>query len=181
MATKQVSKNGGNKKAAPPVPTHEEWPFAPFMDLRKRMDQLFDDYMRGWPRFPSLARDVWEAEPFAGMRHGVLDVRFDISEGDAGLDVSAELPGMVEKDIEVTLSDGVLTIKGEKKAETEEKKKDFHLTERRYGSFTRSFRVPGTVDQDKIKATFDKGVLHIALPKHPESKAKKKKISVSKK
>ncbi len=181
MATKQVSKSTGNKKAPPPAPTAEEWPFAPFMDLRKRMDQLFDDYMRGWPRFPPLARDLWEAEPFAGMRHGMLDVRFDISESDAALDVSAELPGMEEKDIEVTLSDGVLTIKGEKKAETEEKKKDFHLTERRYGSFSRSFRVPGTVNQDKIKATFEKGVLHLSMPKLPEAKSKKKKIAISKK
>ena len=181
MATKQVSKGSGNKKAPPPAPTHEDWPFAPFMDLRKRMDQLFEDYMRGWPRFPSLGRDLWEAEPFAGMRHGVLDVRFDISESDDALEVTAELPGMEEKEIDVTLSDGVLTIKGEKKAETEEKKKDYHLTERRYGSFSRSFRVPGTVDQDKIKATFEKGILHLSLPKYPESKAKKKKIAVSKK
>ena len=77
------------------------------------------------------------------------------------------------------MSDGVLTIKGEKKVEREEKKKDYFLTERQYGSFRRGFRVPETVDENKIAATFERGILHVSLPKRPEAKSKQKKISVS--
>lgn len=180
---KKTKATAGAKKV--PAKKTEEFPFAPMMDLRKRMDQLFDEYMHGWPRFPSLARDLWDTsllgEPFARLRGEMVDVRFDVSESDQALEITAELPGMDEKDVEVTLSDGLLSIKGEKKSETEEKKKDFHVSERRYGSFTRSLRVPDSVDQDKISAAFDKGVLHLTMPKRAEAKARKKKIAVTKK
>ena len=102
----------------------------------------------------------------------------DVAEKDHAYEITAELPGLDEKDIEVKQSDGMLTIKGEKKEETEEKKKDFYLAERRYGSFERSFRVPESVNTDKIDATFKKGVLTVVLPKKPESQSKEQKISV---
>ncbi|MCG8353979.1 MAG: Hsp20/alpha crystallin family protein [Kiloniellales bacterium] len=182
MANKQV------EKASAKAPAHgaADWPFAPMMDLRKRMDDLFEGYMRGWPRFPSQSRDLWDRDLFgkmpAGPMHDMIDVRFDVSESDDAIEITAELPGMDETDVELTMADGVLTIKGEKKAESEEKKKkDFYLSERHYGAFSRSFRVPDTVNAEAIKATYDKGVLHLSLPKHAEAKAKEKKIAISKK
>ena len=86
----------------------------------------------------------------------------DVRETNTDLAVEAELPGMDEKDVSVTLSNGVLTLKGEKKSEREEKKEDYHLMERSYGSFQRSFRLGDTIDPDKVTAAFDKGVLKVS-------------------
>ena len=94
-------------------------------------------------------------------------------------EVTAELPGMDEKNVEVKLANGVLTIKGEKKEEGE-KQKDYHLSERRYGSFQRSFTVPDGVDAEKIEATFKNGVLMVSLPKTPEAQKKEKQIAIKK-
>ena len=80
----------------------------------------------------------------------------------------------------MSLTDSVLCVKGEKKTESEEKRKDYFCKERRSGSFIRSFRVPDSVDQEKIKARFDKGVLEITLPKRPEAKLEPKKIAITK-
>ena len=107
-------------------------------------------------------------------------MKFDVSETDDAVEMTAELPGIDEKDIDLTLSDGVLTIKGEKKSEKETKERDYYLSERRYGSFARSMRVPDSVDQDNLKASFDKGVLRVVMPKRAEAKAKKKKIAIGK-
>lgn len=166
-------------KAAPAAP--REAVKHPLITLREQMDRLFDDFMGDW-RLPSPARELWDFETFPATlwRRGVVDVRFDVSESDQSVELTAELPGIDEKDIEVILSDGMLTVKGEKKAETETKERDYYLSERRYGSFTRSMRLPDTVDEDKIKASFDKGVLKVTMPKRPEAKAKKKKIAISK-
>jgi len=86
---------------------------------------------------------------------------------------------MDEKNVEVLFSDGVLTIKGEKQEEKEEKKKDYYMSERRYGSFRRSFEVPEGVDAEKIEASFKNGVLSVTLPKSPEAQKKEKKIPVT--
>jgi HSP20 family protein len=106
--------------------------------------------------------------------------RVDVSETDTELKIEAELPGIDEKDVEVVLSDGRLTIKGEKKQEKEEKKKDYHLLERSYGSFARSIALPFEADPDQVKASFAKGVLTVTVPKPPEVKAKEKKIAIGK-
>src|ERR1700730_15274827 len=90
------------------------------------------------------------------------------------------LPGMDESNIDVKFSDGTLTIKGEKKDEREEKQKDYYLSERRYGSFQRSFGVPDGVDADKIEAHFKNGVLTVTLPKRPEAQKSEKKIAIKK-
>lgn len=119
------------------------------------------------------------AWPFSQAGDGLVDVKVEVSETDKDLRIDAELPGIEEKDVEVTLSDDVLTIKGEKKVEREEAEKDYRLSERRYGSFTRTFRVPESVDAEKITARFEKGVLKIDLPKRPGTKAAKRKIDVS--
>jgi len=87
--------------------------------------------------------------------------------------ISAELPGIDIKDVDITLSDGLLTVKGEKKHEKEDKGEDYHRIERRYGSFNRSFRIPGKVDTDKVDANYKNGILKLTLPKAEESKTKK--------
>ena len=102
----------------------------------------------------------------------------DVRETDTDLVVEAELPGMDEKDVSVTLSNGVLTLNGEKKSEREEKKD--HLMERSYGSFQRSFRLGDTIDPDKVTAAFDKGALKVTLAKRPEAVKTKKPIPIGK-
>jgi HSP20 family protein len=92
--------------------------------------------------------------------------------------VTADLPGFDEKNIEVKLQNGSLCIKGERKSEKEEKKEDFHLTEREFGSFERRFTLPEGVDADKIEASLKKGVLTVSLPKKPEAQKPAKKIEV---
>ena len=102
----------------------------------------------------------------------------DVSETESKYEISVELPGVDEKDIELSISDGLLALQAEKKEEREEKKKDYHLTERSYGSGRRTVRIPEGVAMDKIKAAFSKGVLEVTLPKTKEAKAKQRKIPV---
>lgn len=140
--------------------------FEPFRSFHREMDRLLDAFSRDL-HLPRGADDTDFGMPLV-----------DVAETDEGLTVTAELPGMDEKDIEVDLTNNMLTFKGEKKAEKEEKKADFHFRERSYGSFSRSVAVPFDVDADKVKASFSKGVLTIALPRPPEAKRKTKKIAV---
>jgi HSP20 family protein len=102
----------------------------------------------------------------------------DVVETEKAYEVTADLPGMDEKNIEVKVVDGVLTIKGEKQQEKEEKKKDYYLQERSFGLYQRSFELPEGVDTDKIEASFRKGVLTVTLPKKPEAQNSTKKIEV---
>ena len=99
-------------------------------------------------------------------------------ERDSGFELTAEMPGLEEKNIEVSVANGVLTVKGHKEEDKVEKKQDFHLRERRFGSFARSVRVPETVDADKIEAAFKNGVLKVTLPKKLEARKPVKKIDV---
>jgi HSP20 family protein len=103
----------------------------------------------------------------------------NVSETDGEIEFTAELPGMDAKDIEVTLSDNILTIRGEKKSEKEEKEKDYHLVERSFGSFSRSFELPGGAAPSAIKATMDKGVLTVKFPKPAQPEAKKIEIKAA--
>jgi HSP20 family protein len=91
----------------------------------------------------------------------------------------ADLPGLTEKDIEVTVEDGALTIRGERKAETEEKKEDYYYSERTYGVFARTLPLPTGVEADRVKATFKSGVLEVHLPKAKEAKGKKIEIKAA--
>lgn len=154
-------------------------PWRPFESLRREIDRLFDDFDRGSWRFP-FRRTAFDIEPFWRRETNGWDVApaVDIVEKDNAYEVTAELPGMDEKNIELKVVDGSLQIKGEKKEEKEEKKKDYYLHERRFGSFERSFAVPDDVDPDKIEATFKKGVLTIIMPKKPEARKPEKKIEV---
>ncbi len=138
----------------------------PFTAMRREMDRLFEEMTKSF----SLAR------PAFGM--GVMAPRVDMRETDTAIEIQAELPGVTEKDIEVQLADGVLTLKGEKKQEREEKEKGYYLMERAYGSFLRQIPIPVEVEEDKVEAKFDKGVLTITLPKKPEAQTKAKKIEI---
>jgi HSP20 family protein len=104
--------------------------------------------------------------------------RIDVAETDSAIEITAELPGIDEKEVDVVLRDDVLTIKGEKKSEREEKKKDYHLVERSFGSFARTIRLPFDADSEAVKASFAKGVLKVSIAKPAEVKQKTVKIPV---
>lgn len=148
----------------------------PIASLRQEMDRLFDSFMSGWPGFGRWT-DTAPSMSFPQPRFA-LSPDVDFSETDGAYKISAELPGLDEKDIELTLTNNVLTLKGEKKEEREEKDKGYYLNERSYGAFQRSFRLPNDADTAKIDTTFSKGVLTVNLPKSAEAKAKTRKIEV---
>ena len=146
--------------------------------FRSEIDRLFDRFDSGF-QLPSIRRMLdlepsWSPEVSFGFNVPAVDV----SEDDKAYKLSAELPGLDEKNIEVTVSGDRLVLKGEKRQEKEEKKQNFYLSERSYGSFQRSFRLPDGVDQDKIAASFAKGVLTVTLPKTAEAQKQQKKIEV---
>jgi HSP20 family protein len=145
----------------------------PFSALRAEMDSLFDSFMGGLPAFSGMFG-------ISGGRSFTLIPHVDVKETNKEIVVEAELPGINEKDISLALQDGVLTIRGEKKHEHDEEKENFRMMERRYGSFQRSLRLPDTVDQDKVEASFDNGVLKIKVPKRPEAIGKQRTIPITK-
>jgi HSP20 family protein len=141
--------------------------------MRAEMDRVFDSFLgpNFFSRWPSASR----AEPFGGSAPNV-----DVRENDKEFVFEVELPGIDEKDVQVTVRDGMLSLKGEKKSEQDEKKDTYHLVERSYGSFERSFRLPDSADQEKIAANFNKGVLRIVVPKRAEAVKAEKKIPIGK-
>lgn len=165
---------GTENKTVKPQARLQAW--HPFESLRREVDRLFDEFDGGaWPspfrrsNFEALWRlgPAWPGAPAT-----------DITNTDKAYEITAELPGMDEKDIEVKVASGVMSIKGQKKEATEEKNKDYYLQERRFGSFERSFRLPEGVDSDKIVASSKKGVLTVTLPKTPEAQKAEKRIEV---
>jgi HSP20 family protein len=137
-----------------------------FSNLQREIDRVFQDFGRtGVPALGEFGRNA-------------MAMKVNVAEHDGALEVTAEMPGCAPEDIDVQLKDGVLTIKGEKKVEKDETQKDYHVVERSYGIFERSFSLPSEVDGTKVDATFDKGVLKVTLPKLPEAKSKVQKISV---
>lgn len=151
--------------------------WAPFQSLHHEIDRVFDAFDGGFWRTP-FRRSLFDYRPLERFEFAAAAPAVDVAEKDDAYEVTAELPGLDEKDIEVKLSNGCIVIKGEKKEEKEEKKKDFYLSERRYGAFERSFRIPEGVDTDKVSAAFQKGVLTITLAKSAEAKKQERKISV---
>ena len=149
-----------------------------WQSFRSELDRLFDRFDAGF-RVPSMRR-MFDLEPFwryeTSFDFNVPAV--DVSEDDKAYKITAELPGLDEKNIEVTLSGDRLVLKGEKHQEKEEKNKDHYLSERSYGTFQRSFRLPDGVDQGKVAATFAKGVLTVTLPKTAEVQKQQKKIEI---
>jgi HSP20 family protein len=141
----------------------------PFMTLHREMNRLFDDVFRGFDMAPfgSLSG--------VGRMAGWPSV--EVSETDKDLRISAELPGLDEKDIEVLVSDGVLTIRGEKKSEFEDYERAF--SERTYGRFERRIPLRQDVDEDKVEAAFKNGVLTITVPKTAQAAPQAKRIAIT--
>ena len=146
-------------------PFRELAPFKDFERMRREMDRLWDSFFEGGLRKRTEGAGEWLPSLY------VAETKNEIV-------VKAEVAGMDPKDIDISLSDGVLTIKGEKKQEKEEKEADYHLTERSYGSFTRLVQLPKEVQSDKISASYKDGILKITLPKSEEAKKKEIKIKV---
>jgi HSP20 family protein len=140
----------------------------PFVSLRREVDRMFDDFFNNSARGLRGTGNDWRA----------VTPTIDLAEDEKELVVTAELPGLNEKDFEVTLSGDVLTIRGEKRAEQEEKKGGATYIERRFGSFARSIRLPFEVRDEKVDARYDKGVLTIRVPKPPEVQRVTRRIAV---
>ncbi|MGI9405897.1 MAG: Hsp20/alpha crystallin family protein [Hyphomicrobiaceae bacterium] len=141
-----------------------------FQSLQHEIDRVFDEFKKGF-HLPTLTGGNGNSTPH-------FSPRVDVTETDKAIEISADLPGVDEKDIDVTVADNVLTIKGEKKTEKEDKTKDYHLIERSYGAFHRAIPLGFDVDDKKVDAKYDHGVLKITLPKPPEAAAKTRKIPV---
>jgi HSP20 family protein len=161
------------KKAGEPAFAGEAW--RPFDALRKEVDRLFENFGDDfWGRpMRSLARleRDWSKQLAAAPA-------VDVTESGNAYEITAELPGLDEKNIEVNVANGGLSIRAEKKEEKEETRKDYYVSERRYGSFERNFALPEGVDVSKIEATFKNGVLKVTLPKTAEAQQPAKKIEV---
>ncbi len=145
---------------------------ASLFSMRDQFDRLFDSMMRGWPT-------PWREAPRLDLGNFDFAPRVDTAETDTAYEITAELPGVDEKDVKIAIEDDVLSIAGEKKAEREEKKKDYVLSERSYGSFKRAFTLPGNVDVDKIAAKYEKGVLKVTVPKSKPTPAKTREIPIT--
>lgn len=158
-------------KAVGTAPRMPEWPM--LADLRREMDRLFDDFGRGW--FRDLAPPAFDTGSFG---REMLLPAVDVVEKEGAWTITAELPGLDEKAVDVSIADDVLTLKGEKTETREEDDKGTHVSERRYGSFTRAFRLPDGIDRDEIAADFAKGILTVTLPKRAVAKKEETKIEV---
>ena len=137
----------------------------PFMSLQREIDRLFDDFTRGFPTFGNGKSDLLPS--------------MDVTETDKDIEITAELPGLEEKDVQINVADNLLTIRGEKKAEKEEKDKNYRLVERSYGSFERTLELPDGVNADAIKANIAKGVLKVTVPKPAPAQAKKIEVKAA--
>ena len=150
----------------------------PFETLRWEIDRVLDEFDGGSRRWP-FGRSLFDVAPcWRSELAWPASPAVDLAETEKAYEVTAELPGLDEKGIEVKFTDGVLTIKAEKQEEKEEKKKDYYLHERSFGSFHRALQVPAGIDNDKIEASFKKGVLTVTLPKSAEAQKAEKKIAV---
>lgn len=145
-----------------PVARQKAAPITDLTSFRRQFDRLFDDF----------------ATPMLRFGAGDLMPEVDYAETDTSIVVTAELPGVDPKDVDITFSDGALAIRGEKKSEREEEKADYWLSERSFGSFERVMRIPNGVDADKVVAAFANGVLTVTLPKSPSAEAKAQKIEI---
>ena len=140
----------------------------PFLSVHREMNRLFDDVLRG-----SFGVPVQSGEQGGGM----MMPHMDVSETANEVRICAELPGVSEKDVDVSLSDDVLTIRGEKKFERKDDKENFHFVERSYGTFQRSLRLPYAINPEQVQASFENGVLTVTLPK-TERQERSRRIQV---
>jgi HSP20 family protein len=174
----EISTNPQAKSPAPSAPgaTPAERERHPLETLRRSVDRLFEDFDHGFPR-SFFTRPWLDFEGFGG-RAWLAAPAVDVIERDRDYQIIAEVPGMEQSHLDVQIANGILAIRGEKKEEKQENQKHAHLSERRFGSFERLFRIPEGVDRDKIDAHFKAGVLTVTLPKTAEAREKERKISV---
>lgn len=141
-------------------------------EMHQEMDRIFDSFFGdAFGRAP-LSTAVSSLSPMA--------LQLDIAETDKAYVVTAELPGLEEKDVDITLTDGILTLKGEKQQEEEKEGKTFHRMERRYGSFKRVLQLPGDADENAISATMKNGILQIEIGKSAKAEPASRKIEIRK-
>ena len=152
-----MAKTSKKQASVPAASFHD-----PFAAMRTELERMFD-------RFPTsgvMSPLMRNGSPLLGdAGKSIMAPQVDIKETDKAISIDAELPGLGEDDVSLDLSEGLLTLSGEKKFEKTDDKEHVHTVERSYGRFQRSFRLPDTADQAKIKAEFDKGVLHVSIPK----------------
>ncbi|HOG13322.1 MAG: Hsp20/alpha crystallin family protein [Smithellaceae bacterium] len=141
----------------------------PFYSLQRQMNSLFDDFLAGFEAAPRA---------LSAGGFGAFIPSVDVKESDKDFVIRAELPGVEEKDIEVTITGDSVTIKGEKKEEKEDKGKNYYYMERSYGSFNRVIPLAGETDANKASAGFKNGVLNICIPKIQSAKAKGTKVPI---
>ena len=145
-------------------------PFREFSTLQDRVNRLFRDSYRG------VNQDAGHDD---SLTTSSFSPAVDVYEDEHKVTLKIEVPGIDEKDIDVRVENNTLTVRGERKIEKEEKEENYRRVERQYGSFTRTFTLPTTVDSENVSATYDKGVLKIALPKKAEAKPKQIKVNVT--
>jgi HSP20 family protein len=149
--------------------------------MRDELERVFERFETGWPHWPRFS--AWSRWPSA-FRHAtgaeLVVPELDVRENAKSITIEAELPGVEEKDVSVTLANGLLTIKGEKKDQHEERDEAHYFSERSFGAFERCLRLPDTIDETKVNATFDKGVLRITAAKKPEAVKAERKIEIRK-
>ncbi len=160
-----------NEKPSKDVVASEPRAADPFSVMRAEMDRVFDRFHRGWPSF---------ADVFGTAEGADIVPTLDLKDTGDAIVIEAELPGIDEKDISVTVKDGVLTLKGEKKQSKEEKGENRYIMERSYGSFMRSVQLPGSIDDNKVEAKYDKGLLTITAGKRPDAVTAEKRIEIRK-
>jgi HSP20 family protein len=137
--------------------------YRPFEEMHKVMDKFFEEFPKIWP---------------ATISNEMFTPAVDISETDKSYEFEIELPGMKREDVQIEVSDGILTVSGEKREEKKEDKKGYRKIERSYGKFERSFSLPADVDDKNISAKFENGLLNISIQKSPEAKSAKRKIEI---
>lgn len=173
MSKKHTDIEVKRDKTETPPARAEGW--GPLMSLRDDIDRLFDDFGAGMWRWP-LSRRAADALP--AMRDWQRMPAMEVVECDGEYRLTAELPGMAPADIDVKVTDGNITIRGEKTEERKDEKDNYLLNERRYGSFHRTLPLPSGVNADDVTAEFASGVLTITLPKTEEAKQKERKVEV---
>jgi HSP20 family protein len=174
MADKKTDIEVKRDPGQAPLASTPDW--EPIRSLRNQIDRLMADFdwpdlRMAWPRRPFAAAQAWP-------EFSVAVPPVDLVEHNGSYELQAELPGLTDNQIEVKLANGMVTIKGEKSSERVEDQDDYHLRERSFGSFQRAFRVPGNVDQTKIEARFENGVLKVILPKSATAQENARKIEV---
>lgn len=171
MAQRSKKETEAPAGSTSPAPQHGRELFAaerPFGTLQDEMERLFRAF--------SAPQMLWSGGLLGS--DGAIGLRVDIAETDGEIEVKADLPGISEDEVEVTLEDDMLRIRAEKKSESEKGDKTWHVVERSHGLFERAIRVPPGIDAEKVAARFEKGVLSVTLPKPAETRPSSRRISV---